>query len=86
SVNSGMPMTQFWTADQLMARKMNLSDVQVGTLIPLGVSENQAAMTENSTAVYYVRLGEVTEKTGEGVTIDFAHPLVDVHVISINNR
>ena len=86
SVNSGMPMTQFWTADQLMARKLNLSDVQVGTLIPLGVSENQAAMTENSTAVYYVRLGEVTEKTDEGVTIDFAHPLVDVHVISINNR
>ena len=86
SVTSGIPLTQYWSAEKLMESKLNLSTVQVGTLIPLGVSENQDAITENSTANYYIRLGEITEKTDEGVTIDFAHPNIDVRVISINNR
>ena len=85
-VNNGMPMTQFWSVDQLRERKLNLSDVQVGYVIPLGVSENQDAATENSTATYYVRLGEVTNKTTNGVTIDFAHPIIDVSIVSINKR
>jgi FKBP-type peptidyl-prolyl cis-trans isomerase 2 len=86
SVASGVPMTQFWTADQLLERKLNLSEVQVGYVIPLGVSENQEAMTDNSTATYYIRLGEITKKTTDGVTIDFAHPIVDVSVVTINKR
>ena len=86
SVASGVPMTQYWTADQLMARKLNLSDIQVGYVIPLGVSENPEAAADNSTAAYYIRLGEVTNKDAYGVTIDFAHPTVDVSIVSINKR
>jgi len=86
SVASGVPMTQYWTADQLIARKLNLSDIQVGYVIPLGVSENSEAAAENSTAAYYIRLGEVTNKDANGVTIDFAHPTVEVSIVSINTR
>jgi len=86
TVATGIPMTQFWTADQLLERKLNLSDVQVGYVIPLGVSENPEAQTENTTATYYIRLGEVTDKTADGVTIDFSQPIVDVSVVSINKR
>jgi len=85
-VASGVPLTQYWTADQLMERKLNLSDIEVGYVIPLGVSENPGALTDNSTAGYYLRLGQVTDKTADGVTIDFAHPTVNVRVVSINKR
>ena len=86
NVVSGIPLTQFWTADQLRERKLNLSDVQVGTVIPLGVSENPVATTDNSTGTYYIRLGEVTYKDADGVTIDFAQPIIDVSIYSINGR
>jgi hypothetical protein len=83
---SGIPLTQYWTADQLKARQLNLSDMQVGSVIPLGVSANPGTSTDNSTPTYYIRLGEVTGKDADGVTIDFAHPAVDVSVVSINPR
>ena len=86
NVVSGIPLTQYWTADQLRERKLNLSDVQVGTVIPLGVSENPGAATDNSTTSYYIRLGEVTNKDADGVTIDFSHPIIDVSIFSINGR
>ena len=86
NVVSGIPLTQYWTADQLRERKLNLSDVQVGTVIPLGVSENPVATTDNSTATYYIRLGEVINKDADGVTIDFSHPIIDVSIFSINGR
>ncbi len=86
TVESGVPMTQYWTADQLKERKLNLSDVQVGYVIPLGISENQDATTTNATSTYYIRLGEVTGKTADGVTIDFAHPFIDVSIVSITKH
>jgi len=86
SVASGIPMTQYWTADQLMERKLNLSDIQVGYVIPLGISENPGVAIDNSTSSYYLRLGEVTNKDADGVTIDFAHPTVDISIVSINKR
>ena len=58
--------------------------MEVGQLIALGVSENPDAVSENSTAQYYVRIGEITNKTSDGITLDFAYPSVDVTVVSIN--
>lgn len=84
ALTSSMPLTQFWSVDQLESKNMNLSAIEVGQLIALGVSDNPEAADENSTSSYYVRIGEITNKTPEGVTLDFAYPQVDVTVVSIN--
>jgi hypothetical protein len=84
SLASKQPMTQFWSADQLAKNNMSLSSMEVGQLIALGVSDNPEAGLGNSTAQYYVRIGEVTNKTSDGIILDFSYPSVDVTVVSIN--
>ena len=83
---TGTPMTQFWSADQLMHNNLNITSVQVGDIIPLGVSDNPAAAEPNSTASYYIRLGEITQKSSDGVTFDFSHPAIQVTVVTINGN
>ncbi|MDD1703111.1 MAG: hypothetical protein LUQ31_09055 [Methanoregula sp.] len=82
---SNKPMSQFWTVDQLAANNMSISSIKVGQQIALGISDNPTADLTNSTTPYYIRLGEITNKTAEGVTIDFAYPSVDVTVVSIKS-
>ena len=77
-------MTQFWSANQLALNNMSLSSMEVGQLIALGVSDNPETASANSTSPSYVRIGEVTNKTPDGVTIDFSYPSVDVTIVSIN--
>lgn len=84
SLDSGKPMTQFWSTEQLENNNMSLSQMSVGQLIALGVSDNQEAGAGNSTATYYTRVGEITNKTSEGITLDFAYPTADITVVSIN--
>jgi signal peptidase I len=86
TIANGMPMTQFWSAAQLMHNNLNITSVQVGDIIPLGVSDNPAAAEANSTASYYIRLGEITNKTADGVTFDFSHPAIQVTVVSITSH
>ncbi|MFA5237146.1 MAG: hypothetical protein WC362_04760 [Methanoregula sp.] len=83
-LTSNQPMTQFWSADQLASNNMNLSAVQVGQRIALGLSENPEAALDNSTDAYYVRIGEITNKTSDGITLDFSYPSVDLTVVTIN--
>ena len=84
SLSSAQPMTQFWSANQLALNNMTLSSIQVGELIDLGVSDNPNAAAANSTSQTYIRIGEITNKTSDGVNIDFSYPKVDVTVVSIN--
>lgn len=84
SLESSKPMTQFWSADQLEKNNMSLSQMGVGQLIALGVSDNPDAGTANSSATYYTRVGEITNKTSEGITLDFSYPSVDITVDTIN--
>jgi hypothetical protein len=84
SLTSAQPMTQFWSEKQLELNNMTLSSMQVGELIDLGVSANPNATAANSTSPTYIRIGEITNKTSDGVNIDFSYPRVDVTVVSIN--
>jgi hypothetical protein len=87
TMTSGLPTTQFWSADQLMHNDLNITSVRVGDIIPLGVSDNPAVTKANSTTEsYYIRLGEVTNKTPDGVTLDFSHPAIQVSVVSITSH
>lgn len=83
STTTGKPMTQFWTKDQLMKNNLNVSSLQVGEVLALGVSDNPDAAVTN-TSVYYIRMGEIANVTADGVMLDFAHPNMDISVVSIN--
>ena len=84
SLSNSMPLTQFWSAQQLAKSNLTVSSIQIGDLIPLGVSSNPQASQTNSTSDQYVRIGEVSNKTADGITIDFSYPTVDITVDSIN--
>jgi hypothetical protein len=78
------PLTQYWTADQLAASNMSISSINVGQHIVLGVSSSATAYEDNSSASSYVRMGEISNKTADGLTIDFSYPSIDITVDSIN--
>jgi len=84
SLTSAKPMTQFWSADQLAANNVSLSSIQVGDHLTMGVSTGATADEAATTAPAYARIGEVTNKTADGITVDFSYPSIDVTVTSIN--
>jgi FKBP-type peptidyl-prolyl cis-trans isomerase 2 len=79
-------MTQLWTADQLTRNNVNLSALQVGDVIAMGVSDNPTAMADNTSSFTSLRIAEITRKTDEGATVDFGYPRIDVSVASINSK
>ena len=86
SIPSGNSMTQNWSADQLMLNKVNISDINVGDVLAMGVSDNPDVEITNTSAITYVRTGEVIQKTQSGVIVDFGYPAADIRVVSINKR
>ena len=86
SIPSGNSMTQDWSTDQLLLNKVNISEISIGDILAMGVSDNPEAEVTNTSAITYVRIGEVTQKTQSGVVVDFGYPVADVRVVKINNR
>ncbi|HET6580991.1 MAG TPA: hypothetical protein VFG36_03830 [Methanoregula sp.] len=86
SIPSADSMTQTWSTDQLMLNKVNISDISIGDVLAMGVSDNPEAEVSNTSAITYVRTGEITQKTQSGVVVDFGYPYADIRVVSINNR
>ena len=84
SIPSGNSMTQEWTTDQLMLNKVNISDISIGDVLAMGVSDNPEAEVSNTSAITYIRSGEITQKTQSGVVVDFGYPVAEVRVVSIN--
>ena len=74
--------TQFWSTDQLAAGNVSLSSINVGDYLEMGVGSSPTM--ENNTTPTYIRLGRVSAKTDDGVTVDFSYPSVDITVDSIN--
>jgi hypothetical protein len=54
-------------------------------MLAMAVSDNPEGMIDNTTPTY-TRIGQVTRKTNESVTVDFGYPSVDINVISINAK
>ena len=84
SIPSSSSMTQDWSTDQLLLNKVNISDISIGDLLAIGVSENPEAEVSNASSITYIRTGEVTQKTQSGVVVDFGYPVVEIQVVSIN--
>ncbi|MFA4848705.1 MAG: hypothetical protein WC626_03180 [Methanoregula sp.] len=79
-------MTQLWTPELLKRNGVNMSDIKIGDIIPMGVSDNPEAMATNQSSTSYVRIGEVSQKTPEGATVNFGYPAADIRVVSINKN
>jgi len=78
-------MAQLWSAEKLNSSGVNMSDLQIGDLLPMGVSDSPEALITNST-ITYTRVGEVTKITDEGVLVDAGYPAVDISIVSINPK
>ena len=86
NIPSSASMTQLWTPELLKRNGVNLSEIKVGDIIPMGVSDNPEQMATNQSATTYVRIGEVSQKTPEGATVNFGYPAIDIRVASINKN
>jgi len=80
------PITDFISTDQMEKIKLNLTNVGVGETIVLPISEYPDREMSNSSAVEYLRIMQVVDKTPEGVTLSYNIPTVDVSIVSINKR
>lgn len=85
-ISSDVPMTYDWSAERLALNKINLSDITIGDSFFMGVSDNPEAAANITSANSYLRIGEVANKSPEGIVVDFSFPVIDVRVVSINKQ
>jgi hypothetical protein len=85
-LSSDSSMTQTWSAEQLALSKINLTDISVGDNFYMGFSDNPGDVANVTSANTYMRIVGVTNKSADGVVVDFSYPVMDVRVISINKR
>ena len=84
AIFTNMPMTYDWPAERLALNKINLSEITVGDSFFMGVSDNPENVTYNTSANTFLRVGEVANKSQDGIVVDFSYPMADVRVVSIN--
>jgi hypothetical protein len=85
-ISSDTSMTYEWSAERLALNKINLSDISVGNNFFMGISDNPEAASGNTSANTFLRIGEVSSKSPDGIMVDFSYPTIDVRVVSINNQ
>ena len=74
------------SVEQLAISKVNLTDISIGDNFYMGVSDNSEKVTNTTKATTFLRIGEVTKKSSEGVIIDLNYPVVNVRIVSINKQ
>jgi hypothetical protein len=78
-------MTQLWSPEQLKRNNVNMTNIRVGDVLAMGVSNNQQEAESNLTSLNF-RVAEITGKSDAGATVDFGYPKIDITVASINAR
>ena len=86
NIPSATSMNQLWSPELLKRNGVNLSDLNVGDIIPMGVGDNPEEMATNKSSMTYMRLGEVSRITPQGAVVDFGYPSADIRVVSINKN
>jgi hypothetical protein len=86
TISSSASMTQLWSPEQLTRNGVNLSDINIGDVLSMRVSDNPEEMATNESAPAFMRIGEVSAKTDQGVVVDFGFPSADIRVVSINKN
>jgi hypothetical protein len=78
-------MSSLFSAEDLATVNLNMSSLAVGDSLTMGVSDNPNASITNSTANIYLRFGDVTRKTDNGVVVDFGYPYTEITIESFTN-
>ena len=86
TIPSSASMTQLWSSEQLKRNGVNMTDINIGDVLTMAVSDNPEEMATNLSAQTYMRVGEVSTKSHQGVVVDFGYPAADVRVVSINAK
>ena len=76
-------MIETWTTDQLTKQGVNLTDVHVGDQLSMAVSGKQQLEKNATQASYSVRIGEITTKSADGITINFGYPTIHIKVLNV---
>jgi hypothetical protein len=76
-------IARLWSAENLNKSGVKMSDLHIGDLLPMGVSDTPQELATNST-ITYTRLGAVTNMTDDGIIVDSGYPAVDISIVSIN--
>ncbi|HSQ93193.1 MAG TPA: hypothetical protein VLL74_02755, partial [Methanoregula sp.] len=76
-------MAQEWSSEQLTRNDVDITDLTVGDILAMAVSDKPEEMADN-TSVMYTRVGQITAKTNESVIVDFGYPSADIRIMSIN--
>ena len=86
AIPSASSMTQVWSPEMLKRNGVNMSDMTVGDILTMAVSDNPEEMASNQSTQSYIRIGELTQMTDEGAVVDFGYPTMDIRVVSINGN
>jgi hypothetical protein len=79
-------MSQLWSPAQLEKDNLNMSEIQVGDTLAMGVSSDPNATADNASATTLVRIGEVTRITAGGVVVNFGYSHADITVDSVTKQ
>lgn len=74
---------QQWDAATITQSGLNVSDLHIGQYLPMAMADNPEAMATNS-SITYLRIGEITDKTDDGIVVDVNYPAADISIYSIN--
>jgi hypothetical protein len=86
AIPSDNMMKNEFSVEQLALSKINLTDISIGDNFFMGVSDTTEKVTNTTKANAFLRIGEVTEKSRDGVVVDLNYPTIEVRVVSINNQ
>lgn len=86
AIPSDNMMRNDFSVEQLARSKINLTDISIGDSFFMGVSDTTQQVTNTTKATTYLRIGDVVDKSAEGVVVDLNYPAIEVRVVSINNQ
>ncbi len=81
-LTSSTSMSALFKPEDLAKAGLNMSSVEIGDTLAMGVSDKPNATAPNASAITYLRTGEVTGKPSTGVVIDFGYPYAEITVIT----
>jgi hypothetical protein len=83
-LTSGTSMVKLFSPETLQEGKINISSLQTGDVLAMGVSESYNASASNNSATY-IRLAEVARISDAGAVIDFGYPYADITLSSFTS-
>ncbi|QSZ66753.1 hypothetical protein RJ40_04215 [Methanofollis aquaemaris] len=82
---SDLPIIQTFDAESTGKLGMNFSRIQVGDRFPIQmtIADEPTIFTDPNSSISYLRLGTVTEKNNDNMTVNFDYAYADVTVMQI---